>query len=98
MKLAQEEQDILNGSQGKVKQQAMKILVQYGEAEEKEIKIHCRKAYLGHAAGEAIVTNMTLGTWKIIDEKTGVITANGSDMYGKSIKGAVVLFPCGKGA
>lgn len=32
MKLTNEEQDILNGSQGKVKQQAMKILVQYGEA------------------------------------------------------------------
>ena len=32
MRLTQEEQEILNGSQGKVRQQAMKILVQYGEA------------------------------------------------------------------
>lgn len=64
----------------------------------KQVIIHCRKAYPGHAAGEAIVSNMAMGTWKIIDEKTGLITANGSDMYGKTIKGAVILFPCGKGS
>lgn len=64
----------------------------------KEIIIRCRKVYPGHVKGEALVSKMALGTWKIIDEKTGDVHAVGSDLCGKSIKDKVLLFPCGKGS
>ncbi len=63
-----------------------------------QIVIHGRKVFPGHVAGTALVSNQGISTWGSLDERTGVVTARGHVLFGKSIKDTVLVFPFGKGS
>ena len=63
-----------------------------------QIVIHGRKVYPGHVAGTALVSSQGIGTWNSLDERTGVVTARGHVLFGKSMKGMILVFPYGKGS
>ena len=64
----------------------------------KQIVIHCRKVYPGHVSGTALVSHQGVSTWGSLDERTGVVTARGHVLFGKSLKDAILVFPFGKGS
>jgi hypothetical protein len=63
-----------------------------------QIVIRCRKVYPGHVAGTALVSTQGISTWGSLDEKTGVVTARGHVLFGKSLKDTILVFPYGKGS
>jgi hypothetical protein len=52
----------------------------------------------GKAQGEAIVTSEPIGFYGGIDIKTGIVIEKGHPLEGKSVKGKILVFPCGKGS
>jgi len=52
----------------------------------------------GSAKGEALVSTKPLSFLGGVDPKTGVIIEKGHDLYGKSIKDAILCFPHGHGS
>jgi len=52
----------------------------------------------GKAEGEAIVTSEPIGFYGGIDIKTGIFIEKGHPLEGKSVKGKILVFPCGKGS
>lgn len=52
----------------------------------------------GKARGEAIVSRAPIGFYGGIDSKTGVVIEKGHELEGKSVKGKILVFPCGKGS
>jgi predicted aconitase with swiveling domain len=63
-----------------------------------QIVIRGRKVYPGHVAGTALVSNQGISTWGSLDERTGVVTARGHVLFGKSLKDIILVFPFGKGS
>jgi uncharacterized protein len=63
-----------------------------------KIVIRCRKVYPGHASGTALVSTQGISTWGSLDERTGVVTARGHILFGKSLKDTILVFPFGKGS
>ncbi|MFC1454640.1 aconitase X swivel domain-containing protein [Candidatus Undinarchaeota archaeon] len=61
-------------------------------------KINGRIVYEGVAKGKALVSKKKLSFYGSIDFKTGKIQEKESDIYGKSIKGTILVFPGGKGS
>jgi predicted aconitase with swiveling domain len=57
-----------------------------------------RCIYPGKAEGEAIVSKEPLGFYGCVDAKTGVVIEKGHELEGQSIKGKILVFPCGKGS
>jgi len=57
-----------------------------------------RCIYPGKAEGEAIVSKEPLGFYGCVDAKTGIVIEKGNELEGKSIKGKILVFPCGKGS
>lgn len=57
-----------------------------------------RCIYPGKVEGEAIVAKEPLGFYGCVNAKTGVVIEKGSELEGKSIKGKILVFPCGKGS
>jgi len=52
----------------------------------------------GIAKGEALVSSQPISFLGSIDTKTGIVVEKGHELAGKSIKGKVLVFPCGKGS
>jgi predicted aconitase with swiveling domain len=52
----------------------------------------------GKAEGEAIVSRDPIGFYGGIDIKTGIVIEKGHALEGRSVKGKILVFPCGKGS
>jgi hypothetical protein len=52
----------------------------------------------GKAKAKAIVSKEPIGFYGGIDAKTGIVIEKGHELEGKSVKGKVLVFPCGKGS
>jgi predicted aconitase with swiveling domain len=52
----------------------------------------------GKVEGEAIVSKEPIGFYGGIDIKTGIVIEKGHPLEGKSVKGKILVFPCGKGS
>ena len=48
--------------------------------------------------GAGIVSRAPIGFYGGIDPKTGVVIEKGHELEGKSVKGKILVFPCGKGS
>jgi predicted aconitase with swiveling domain len=60
--------------------------------------LHGRKIFPGKATGQALVSKMGISFYGGVDPETGVITEKGHDLEGRSIAGAILVFPRGKGS
>jgi predicted aconitase with swiveling domain len=60
--------------------------------------IRGRPVVPGKAAGEAVVCRASFMFAHGVDPQTGVVTDVRSDVFGRSIKGKVLVFPFGKGS
>ncbi|MBN1133705.1 MAG: DUF126 domain-containing protein [Methanosarcinaceae archaeon] len=63
-----------------------------------QIKIKCRIISRGIAEGNVILTHDTISFLGNVDPKSGVIVDEGHELFGKSIKDKVLVFPHGKGS
>src|SRR5271157_2875038 len=52
----------------------------------------------GIAEGEALVSKEPIGFYGGVDAKTGIYIEKGHELEGKSVKGKILVFPCGKGS
>ncbi len=52
----------------------------------------------GKARAKAIVSKEPIGFYGGIDAKTGKVIEKGHELEGQSVKGKVLVFPCGKGS
>lgn len=52
----------------------------------------------GKVEGEALVSKEPIGFYGGIDAKTGLFIEKGHELEGKSVKGKILVFPCGKGS
>jgi uncharacterized protein len=62
------------------------------------IKIKGRSISKGYAEGEALVCRQPIGFNFGVDFETGVITEYNHELFGKSIKDKILIFPHGKGS
>jgi len=59
---------------------------------------NCRKIVGGSGEGRAIVTSQPINFLAMVDPKTGVITDPKHELYSKSLKAAVLVFPYAVGS
>lgn len=52
----------------------------------------------GQASGPALVSKAAISFLGGVDPKTGVVIEKGHPLFGKSVKGTVLVFPGGKGS
>jgi predicted aconitase with swiveling domain len=52
----------------------------------------------GKVEGESLVSKEPIGFYGGVDAKTGVFIEKGHELEGKSVKGKILVFPCGKGS
>ena len=52
----------------------------------------------GKVEGETLVSKEPIGFYGGIDAKTGIFIEKGHELEGKSVKGKILVFPCGKGS
>jgi predicted aconitase with swiveling domain len=52
----------------------------------------------GKVEGESLVSKEPIGFYGGIDAKTGMFIERGHELEGKSVKGKILVFPCGKGS
>jgi hypothetical protein len=52
----------------------------------------------GRVEGEALVSKEPIGFYGGVDAKTGLFIEKGHELEGMSVKGKVLVFPCGKGS
>jgi predicted aconitase with swiveling domain len=52
----------------------------------------------GKARAKAIVSKEPIGFYGGINAKTGIVIEKGHELEGESVKGKVLVFPCGKGS
>jgi len=57
-----------------------------------------RRISPGKVEGECIVSKEPIGFYGGIDAKTGLFIEKGHELEGKSVKGKILVFPCGKGS
>ena len=60
--------------------------------------IRCRTIFRGKGTGKALVSNVPISFFGGIDPNTGIVIERGHPLFGKSIKGKVLIFPSGKGS
>lgn len=48
--------------------------------------------------GESLVSKEPIGFYGGVDAKTGIFIEKGHELEGKSVKGKILVFPCGKGS
>jgi hypothetical protein len=60
--------------------------------------LHGRTINPGKVEGEALVSKEPIGFYGGIDAKTGLFIEKGHELEGKSVKGRILVFPCGKGS
>ncbi len=54
---------------------------------------NCKKIVGGSGEGPAMITSQPINFLAMVDPKTGTITDSKHELYGKSIRGAVLVFP-----
>lgn len=54
---------------------------------------NCKRIVGGSGEGPAMVTSQPINFLAMVDPKTGTITDSKHELYGKSIKGTVLVFP-----
>jgi hypothetical protein len=59
---------------------------------------NCRKIVGGSGEGRALVTTQPINFLAMVDSKTGMITDPKHELYEKSLKGAVLVFPFAVGS
>src|ERR671923_2074818 len=59
---------------------------------------NCRKIVSGSGEGPALVTAQPINFLAMVDAKTGMITDPKHDLYGRSLKGSVLVFPYAVGS
>jgi len=64
----------------------------------KEVVLRGRAVNPGRAEGEAVVTKVPFSFLGELDPSTGVFSAVEHDLYGKSVRGKVLVCPTGKGS
>ncbi len=52
----------------------------------------------GKVEGESLVSKEPIGFYGGVDAKTGLFIEKGHELEGKSVKGKILVFPCGKGS
>lgn len=52
----------------------------------------------GKVEGECLVSKEPIGFYGGVDAKTGIFIEKGHELEGKSVKGKILVFPCGKGS
>jgi predicted aconitase with swiveling domain len=52
----------------------------------------------GKVEGETLVSKEPIGFYGGIDAKTGIFIEKGHELEGQSVKGKILVFPCGKGS
>lgn len=52
----------------------------------------------GKVEGESLVSKEPIGFYGGVDAKTGRFIEKGHELEGKSVKGKILVFPCGKGS
>src|SRR5512138_805979 len=62
------------------------------------MKIKGHKVSKGKATGPALVSKAAISFLGGVDPKTGTVIEKGHPLYGKSVKGTVLVFPGGKGS
>ena len=60
--------------------------------------IKCRTIFQGKGIGKALVSHIPISFFGGVDPNTGVVVERGHPLFGKSIKGKVLIFPTGKGS
>ena len=61
-------------------------------------KLQGRTISPGKVEGESLVSKEPIGFYGGIDAKTGMFIEKGHELEGKSVKGKILVFPCGKGS
>ena len=61
-------------------------------------KIKCRSISRGFAQGKVLISRDAISFLGNVDPKTGIVVEQEHDLYGKSIKDRVLVFPHGKGS
>jgi predicted aconitase with swiveling domain len=59
---------------------------------------NCKKIVGGSGEGPAIVTTQPINFLAMVDPKTGVVTDQKHELYNRSLKGAVLVFPYAVGS
>jgi predicted aconitase with swiveling domain len=62
------------------------------------MKIKGHKVSGGKATGPALVSKAAISFLGGVDPQTGIVIEKGHPLYGKSVKGTVLVFPGGKGS
>jgi predicted aconitase with swiveling domain len=62
------------------------------------LRLKCRRISKGYAEGLALVSNMPISFFGMVDPKTGVVIDRSHDLYGKSLSGRILVFPYGRGS
>jgi Uncharacterized conserved protein len=62
------------------------------------MKIKGHTVSRGEASGPALVSTAAISFLGGVDPRTGVVIEKGHPLYGKSVKGTVLVFPGGKGS
>jgi predicted aconitase with swiveling domain len=52
----------------------------------------------GRVEGETLVSREPIGFYGGVDAKTGMFIEKGHELEGQSVKGKILVFPCGKGS
>ncbi|MFP4655707.1 MAG: DUF126 domain-containing protein [Methanohalobium sp.] len=60
--------------------------------------INCRTISGGVAEGEVLITSDTISFLGNVDPETGIVVEPSHELFNKSIKGKVLIFPHGKGS
>ena len=63
-----------------------------------QIKVKCRIISRGIAEGNVLLTHDAISFLGNVDPETGVVVEEGHELFGKSIKDKVLVFPHGKGS
>lgn len=63
-----------------------------------QITLKCRGVMGGRARGAALVTSTPISFWGGVDPKRGLITDKRSELFGRSIRGKIFVFPYGRGS
>ena len=61
-------------------------------------KINCRTISRGVAEGEVLITGDTISFLGNVDPETGIVVEPSHELYNKSIKDKIIVFPHGKGS
>src|SRR5512136_1795972 len=62
------------------------------------MEIRCHKVASGYAIGPALVTKEPISFLGNVDPTTGVVVDPAHELFGRSVAGAVLIFPGGKGS